>query len=610
MARSVQRRHRRRGHLLRRLAPDRDLRHARSPATSGRRCGCSGRQRPRTDEYAPRHARPRRCHAFSVVTAVYNVERYLPDFIASHRAAVLRPGPGRGRRWSTTAPPTARCASSRSGPSGAPTWSRRDLTAQRRPGSRSQHRHGDGPRRPGSPSPTPTTSSTTNYLATVARLPRGAPRGRHGRRQPLAAGTRATERLVNGHAAGDVLPLRPAGRPRGRRRPLPRQRSGGVLPARDRIREHGIRYDDRIRPNFEDGHFCSLYLLHSADPRSASCSSTRYHYRKRADQSSSPRHQHDPPGPLLRRLHLRLPGHPARGEGAARRGARRGSSTSSATRSPATSHAAQNNSMAVLTEGPIVEEFHRPRARGAGAGRPGADTAAPRVPRLRPRPAGRPCTATATSPGATHAVFLDKLDPAQQLVRRALPLHRDRPDRGQVYNGDAPSTPRHAKTRDLDLLRPHADARAHPLAALPAGPAHPARRRVDAGWSSTSRSRSLPTKATPTMVRRYMVQKKRPALQPDALRAQDHAGEAPPAPGRCSPPDAQQVRRTPGCCMDRIHDAGDSGEILFKHLRAAPPRHQRLVRPREGHRRLRPAPQVRGARRPAGRPRVSRSGGC
>ena len=37
--------------------------------------------------------------------------------------------------------------------------------------------------------------------------------------------------------------------------------------------------------------------------------------------------------------------------------------------------------------------------------------------------------------------------------------------------------------------------------------------------------------------------------------------------------------------MDRLHDAGDNGEAMFKHLRAKQPRHQRVVRAREGHRR-------------------------
>ncbi|RZI93600.1 MAG: glycosyltransferase, partial [Microbacterium sp.] len=55
----------------------------------------------------------------------------------------------------------------------------------------------------------------------------------------------------------------------------------------DRLREHGLAFDVRIRPNFEDGHFCSLYLLHCARPVVGFLKSTSYHYRKRADQSSS-----------------------------------------------------------------------------------------------------------------------------------------------------------------------------------------------------------------------------------------------------------------------------------------------------------------------------------
>lgn len=55
----------------------------------------------------------------------------------------------------------------------------------------------------------------------------------------------------------------------------------------DIITEHGLRFDERIRPNFEDGHFCQRYLLRAPAPVVAFLRSAVYHYRKRADQTST-----------------------------------------------------------------------------------------------------------------------------------------------------------------------------------------------------------------------------------------------------------------------------------------------------------------------------------
>jgi len=56
---------------------------------------------------------------------------------------------------------------------------------------------------------------------------------------------------------------------------------------RARISELGLRFDERIRPSFEDGHFCALYLLGCPRPVIGLLASARYHYRKRADGSST-----------------------------------------------------------------------------------------------------------------------------------------------------------------------------------------------------------------------------------------------------------------------------------------------------------------------------------
>ncbi|MFN0283776.1 MAG: CDP-glycerol glycerophosphotransferase family protein [Kineosporiaceae bacterium] len=56
---------------------------------------------------------------------------------------------------------------------------------------------------------------------------------------------------------------------------------------RSRIEAIGLRFDPAIRPNFEDGHFCTVYLLDCQAPLVGFVASARYHYRKRSDGSST-----------------------------------------------------------------------------------------------------------------------------------------------------------------------------------------------------------------------------------------------------------------------------------------------------------------------------------
>ncbi len=69
------------------------------------------------------------------------------------------------------------------------------------------------------------------------------------------------------------------------------ERFHGSAPAaflkRARIAEQGLRFDDRVRPNFEDGHFCTRYLLACPAPLVGFVASAVYRYRKRSDGSST-----------------------------------------------------------------------------------------------------------------------------------------------------------------------------------------------------------------------------------------------------------------------------------------------------------------------------------
>ena len=56
---------------------------------------------------------------------------------------------------------------------------------------------------------------------------------------------------------------------------------------RERLEALQLRFDDRVRPNFEDGHFCVRYLLACDDPVVGFVRTARYNYRRRSDGSST-----------------------------------------------------------------------------------------------------------------------------------------------------------------------------------------------------------------------------------------------------------------------------------------------------------------------------------
>ncbi|MEP8838736.1 CDP-glycerol glycerophosphotransferase family protein (plasmid) [Enterobacter roggenkampii] len=67
----------------------------------------------------------------------------------------------------------------------------------------------------------------------------------------------------------------------------PQLHVNSVIFKRDTIIENGILFDDRIKPNFEDGHFVANYILATQESSIAFCSKAKYFYRKRSDGSSS-----------------------------------------------------------------------------------------------------------------------------------------------------------------------------------------------------------------------------------------------------------------------------------------------------------------------------------
>ncbi len=56
---------------------------------------------------------------------------------------------------------------------------------------------------------------------------------------------------------------------------------------RDLIERHKLRFDPRVVPTFEDGHFANRFLLLNPDTEVAFLKSAIYRYRKRADGTST-----------------------------------------------------------------------------------------------------------------------------------------------------------------------------------------------------------------------------------------------------------------------------------------------------------------------------------
>ncbi len=224
-------------------------------------------------------ARPR----FTIVTAVYNVARYLDAFIASVdgqdfpadqvEIIAVDDGSTDDSRWKL------------------------DDWAARRPQVRVLHKPNGGQasarnlglehaRGEWVTFPDPDDVLAGHYLREVDSFLRAEP----------AAAMVATRRLMLDDESGEVTdthPLRKQFSATNRLRHLDEfpTHFHGSAPAAffqtDRLRDLGVRFSDLVRPNFEDGDFCCRYLLSLARPAIGFVSSARYHYRKRSDSSST-----------------------------------------------------------------------------------------------------------------------------------------------------------------------------------------------------------------------------------------------------------------------------------------------------------------------------------
>ena len=331
------------------------------------------------------------------------------------------------------------------------------------------------------------------------------------------------------------------------------------------LRELGTRYDDRIRPNFEDGHFCSSYLLHHEQPLVGFLQSTRYHYRKRSDASSSLGSSMTNPG---RYTDVFTYGYEAILDEARRL---RGDVPTwlkhfLCYEIAGYFSAAMNNSVAVLSEGPIVEQFHE-RVRGVLRQVQPRTTLDHHEYRLNYDSRLVTMVAYEDDPWCDPEVFVDKFDPQQQLVRMRYRFTGRAPSE-ELHSGDVPVAPRHAKTRDVSLFGKV--LMRERILWVPYRP--DARLRLDGRWMKVVFDEPMAaptTKVTPHMVRRNMVMKRRTGFHP-LEHVPTTRGERVYAELAKTKPARRRYQHA-WVLMDRIHDAGDSGEILFRHLRANHP---------------------------------------
>jgi len=494
---------------------------------------------------------------FSVVTAVYNVERYLPEFVASVEAqtfgldqveiVVVDDGSSDGslrilEEWAEQRPDTVRVLSQTNAGQGA----------ARNAGMAAA-------RGEWVTFPDPDDVIDDNYLQTVHDFLVANPQS------DMVAVNRwlwyeATDRLVNRHPLETffrydrLVDLNEA-----------EGRFHGSSPAAffrlSTIREHDLAHDVRIRPNFEDGHFCSLYLLHSEKPQVGFLRSTRYHYRKRDDQSSS--------------LGTSL-AHAGRYTDVFTYGYHAILDRAEELRGEIPVwlkhficyemagyfQSAQSKSVSMVNEGPLADAFHA-NVRAVLARVDPERTLSTFEYDIGGQARLIVMYAYRDEPWRDDAVLLDRIDTAQGLVRARYRYTGPAPEE-LVHNGDAVSAPRHSKTRDLDFYgRTLMHERVLWVRYKP-----DMRIRIGGSWAKVVFDQQQPvppTKATPIMVKNMMVKKKRPNYDPERYLPKTRQDKI-----YRRLADARLARRKYAGAwvfLDRIHDAGDSGEILFKHVR-------------------------------------------
>jgi glycosyltransferase involved in cell wall biosynthesis len=335
----------------------------------------------------------------------------------------------------------------------------------------------------------------------------------------------------------------------------------------DHLRTHDVRFDQRIRPNFEDGHFTSCYLLTFAAPRVAFLKSARYHYRKRRESTLGTSLGHpgrytdvfdhgylgvveraralrgDVPGWLRAYLAYELAGYFANPDPAAPAG--------------------------TPVDGPLAAAAHERVARLLDA--VDLDDALLHS-QLHLRPTARYALVHGydDTPWQEPFVVLDKWDRQRRLVRALWYFTGDPAEVEYRADGEV-IEPLHAKIRDLRYFgRTLLQLR---IAWLPANRTLEVRRNGEPADLVFERPPLPRRSAPPGQIRWNLNPDSKKADQAAALARDPHptSREGQRAQRRARDPKVREKYRQAWVLMDRIHDAGDSGEVLFRWLREHQP---------------------------------------
>jgi glycosyltransferase involved in cell wall biosynthesis len=331
-----------------------------------------------------------------------------------------------------------------------------------------------------------------------------------------------------------------------------------------RLREHHLTFDERIRPNFEDGHFCSLYLLHCPKPVVGFLKSTAYHYRKRADQSSSLQGSMLHPGRYTTVFEYgylaildsaeNLRGHVPRWLQHFLVYELAGYLTTY-----------ERGELPVIPEGPETAAFHAHMA--AVLAKVERAQVLARVESLMPLHIRKALThGYEDTSWVDDHVFIDAFDPDQRLARVRY-YYQGEPPIEEVFNSELDVGPRHAKTRDLNYFgRTLLHERVLWVRYVP-----DLRVRINGEWAiikferkdgRVSRAAAFRVQhetGTPSRLDELLVIDATRPIPTSPLGAKARA--------LADKPRTKQRYADAWVLMDRIHDAGDSGEVLFRRLR-------------------------------------------
>ncbi|WP_017933209.1 bifunctional glycosyltransferase/CDP-glycerol:glycerophosphate glycerophosphotransferase [Nocardioides sp. Iso805N] len=330
---------------------------------------------------------------------------------------------------------------------------------------------------------------------------------------------------------------------------------------RSRLDELGLRFDTRIRPNFEDGHFTALYLLDLPQPRVGFVRSAHYLYRKRDDGSSTmqkslrdPRRYTD----ALRYGHLDALQRAAASGGVPRWLAGLIVYELSWYLSL---HDARDGRTAA--KGEVAEEFHRILAQIVALL---PDDVIDGFAWRQLKPHNRALLLHGYDDQPWHATeaVIDKVDRDRKLMRLSY-LYTGAAPSERLLVGGAEVRPRYAKIRDHVS---HDQVRVHERLL----------------WVPTNVSARLQLEGRDVQILPEPRRRTHPTVRPLQLQRMLEPTPSPVLPGperAATPAEARLLEAARGrkarkyadawVLIDRIHDADDSAEHLFHHLRANHP---------------------------------------